>query len=693
MHDKQRSGVALPVTEPSHAVFLSYASEDAAAADRVATALRAAGIEVWFDQSELRGGDVWDQRIRREIRTCTLFMPVISANTASRHEGYFRLEWDLADQRTHMMARDRAFIVPVCLDATKEAGTDVPESFHRVQWTRLLDGNTPPAFTARIVALLAAAGAVASSAESTHPAAKTGHVAPPALALTATLQSALRRNRLAIALMATIAVVLAYVAVDRLWLSKRTPAEKPAAAVAPAPIPAAPAIPGKSVAVLPFVNMSEDKNNEYFSDGLSEELIDMLTKVPELHVPARTSSFYFKGKQATVPDIAKALSVSHVLEGSVRKSGNHLRITAQLVRADNGYHLWSESYDRELDDIFKVQDEIASAVVKALKVSLMQGTASRPIPTSNTEAYTLYLQARAVALRAGPGDYQTSVGLLRRTLVLDARFAAAWAALANDVIDDFNWNKSRPVEDARAEAYEAAAKALELDPNLSDGHLARAKILHWMDWNWDAAEAEFRQTLVLAPSNAEALRANANLAQTIGLPDRQQELAQRAVAADPLDSWNYYVLGLAHTLGGKPKDAAVSLRKALELNPTGVGLHATLGRELVVLGDPAAGLAEIAREDNDFFRLMFRPYALEALGRKVEADADIAATAREYGANRPGVLGRWYECHRDFDRASFWFDRAYRQRDTSLLWADWCRRSLLSDPRYLALRRKVNLPE
>ena len=140
------------------AVFISYASQDAAAAARICSALRQAGVEVWLDQSELRGGDVWDQRIRREIRDCTLFVPVISGNTASRHEGYFRLEWDLADQRSHMMARDRAFIVPVCLDATKEAGTDVPESFHRVQWTRLPDGNTPPAFTARIVALLGASG-------------------------------------------------------------------------------------------------------------------------------------------------------------------------------------------------------------------------------------------------------------------------------------------------------------------------------------------------------------------------------------------------------------------------------------------------------------------------------------------------------------------------------------------------------
>jgi len=148
---------AEPAITPTGAVFLSYASQDAEAAQKICEALRAAGIEVWFDQSELRGGDVWDQKIRRQIHDCALFVPIISANTASRQEGYFRLEWDLADQRTHMIARDRAFIVPVCLDATPGAGTDVPESFHRVQWTRLPAGETPPAFAERVRRLLSPA--------------------------------------------------------------------------------------------------------------------------------------------------------------------------------------------------------------------------------------------------------------------------------------------------------------------------------------------------------------------------------------------------------------------------------------------------------------------------------------------------------------------------------------------------------
>ena len=190
----------------------------------------------------------------------------------------------------------------------------------------------------------------------------------------------------------------------------------------------------------------------------------------------------------------------------MRKSGNKLRITAQLIRADNGYHIWSESFDRDFDEVFQVQDEIAGAVVRALKVSLLDGTAARQSPTSSTEAYTMYLQARSIALRAGHADYETAIGYLRQALELDPHFAAAWAELANDSVDDFAWNNSGPAEDIRAEAHKAAAQALLLDPNLAEGHLAMAKILYWIDWNWADAETEFKKTLTLDPANSNALR-------------------------------------------------------------------------------------------------------------------------------------------------------------------------------------------
>jgi TIR domain len=248
--------VIQPVTEPSHAIFLSYASQDAEAAQKICAALRAAGIEVFLDQSELRGGDVWDQKIRREIQECALFIPVISANTASRHEGYFRLEWDLADQRTHMMARSRVFVVPVCLDATTEVVADVPESFRRVQWTRLPGGETPPAFVERIKRLL--------SGESSPPGAEP--VVARISAAAATRKPVLPWWRSKPALLATIAVVvvaLGYPAANRLVLSKRG-AEMGAAPAAQSAPGTAFNPPPHSIAVLPFVNLSGDKEQEYF---------------------------------------------------------------------------------------------------------------------------------------------------------------------------------------------------------------------------------------------------------------------------------------------------------------------------------------------------------------------------------------------------------------------------------------------
>jgi TolB-like protein/cytochrome c-type biogenesis protein CcmH/NrfG len=684
------------------AVFISYASQDAAAAARICSALRQAGAEVWFDQSELRGGDVWDQKIRREIRDCTLFMPVISANTASRHEGYFRLEWDLADQRTHMMARDRAFIVPVCLDATKEAGTDVPESFHRVQWTRLLDGTTPPAFTARIVALLGAPGAAASASESTHPAAKTGFVAPPASTLDTTTKSTLRRNRLAIAL-ATIMVILAYVAVDRLWLSKHTPAEKPAAAVAPAPIPATPAIPEKSVAVLPFVDMSEKKDQEYFSDGLSEELIDMLTKVPELRVPARTSSFSFKGKQATIADIAKALSVANVLEGSVRKSGNHLRITAQLVRADSGYHLWSETYDRQLDDIFKVQDEIAGAVVKALKISLIGGFRPESTGTRSVEAYSLYLQARSIIRHAhGPADSERAVQYLRKAVEADPQFANGWALLAIALTVDFHVQipgqagarDNVPADKLIEEARRAAKEALRLSPNLPEPHLAAAAVLINVELDVRHAEAQIKQALELDPNSPVVLYFANGTARIRGQFDRAIELIQKSIALDPVNPLAYDDLATNYYYAGRYSEALAAMRRKVDLDPgAGDDYYALLAYVALAKGDPAAALTAIDSAKKLREQSACLVFAYDALGRKAEADAALTNLVKHHADDNSYGIGLAYANRGELDQAFKWFDRTYQQRNDDILElkVDPRAKNVRSDPRFKALLRKLNL--
>jgi TolB-like protein len=390
---------------PTGAVFLSYASQDAETAQRICAALRSAGVEVWFDQSELRGGDAWDQSIRKQIKTCALFLPLISKHTHERAEGYFRLEWKLAVDRSHLIMANKAFLVPVVIDETADDDENVPDKFREVQWTHLSAGETPPWFVTRIQQLLSG-----ESAQST------------ALARARAADSLGKSSRFKpawLGVIVALAAVAAYVLVQKPWITK------PAPLLAFAPPP-------HSIAVLPFVDMSEKKDQEYFSDGLSEELIDMLTKIPELRVPARTSSFYFKGKSETIATIARTLGVANVLEGSVRKAGNQLRVTAQLIRADNSYHLWSETYDRELKDVFKVQDEIAGAVVNALKLKLAPGQqAEHAHGTANTEAYMRYLLGRQLYFRANDAEgFSQAISAYQNAIALDPDYAAAYAGLA-----------------------------------------------------------------------------------------------------------------------------------------------------------------------------------------------------------------------------------------------------------------------
>jgi TolB-like protein len=449
------------MTEPSKAVFLSYASQDAEAARHICDALRSAGVEVWFDQSELRGGDVWDRQIRKHIHDCALFVPIISTTTQARLEGYFRREWKLAVDRTHDMAEGKPFLVPVVIDDTHDQEAEVPESFRAVQWTRLPQGATPPAFVERVVRLLSTGHARASTT-----------ARPPLPTLSATTSSrdvsrASWRSHPAVLLVLAVAILAGgYFAVERFVLSKRAPEPEPTSASTVQPIALKPStIPEKSIAVLPFVDMSEKKDQEYFSDGLSEELIDHLARSPDLKVIARTSSFQFKGKNEDVRTIAGKLGVANLLEGSVRTSGHAVRITAQLIRASDGTHLWSQSYDRQMSDIFTVQDEIAGTVVEALQATLTSGTADSAVKERNLEAYNLLLKGNFFYERSHPGDYEQAIEQYKHALELDPNYALAWARLARVYIWQ-GYSSSTPTAETESKARDALQRALSIDPNL-----------------------------------------------------------------------------------------------------------------------------------------------------------------------------------------------------------------------------------
>jgi hypothetical protein len=301
-------------------VFLSYASQDAEAAKRICNALRAAGIEVWFDQSELRGGEAWDRHITKQIRDCALFLAVISANTEERSEGYFRREWRVAAERMRDMADDRTFLLAVVIDSTCEDTARVPDRFREFQWIRLRGGEAPPAAVERVRRLLAPTEPLTPSSH----AAGAGSEAD-AIGYRRVAQGRKMRNPLWPALLALASIVIAggaYLVLDRFAVSKRSPA-------------ASTAIGEKSVTVLPFADLSEKHDQEYFADGLAEEVLDRLTQVAGLRVPARASSFYFKARNERPAAIASELGVAHLLEGTVRRADDRAgqrRARARRIR-------------------------------------------------------------------------------------------------------------------------------------------------------------------------------------------------------------------------------------------------------------------------------------------------------------------------------------------------------------------------
>ena len=382
------------MTEAPNAVFLSYASQDSEAARRICEALRAGGVEVWFDQSELRGGDVWDRKIRRQIRECALFVPIVSANTQSRLEGYFRREWRLAVERMYDMAAERTFLVRWPSTTPTTASPVFPRNFapcsgpacpvgHTARVCR--SGRAPLVGRSSCSAACCSAACCSAACCSVHPETRLG-----------------RSGRRQTARQGPLAYRPGRAAGDRVFglceiqQNHTQPAPRGASSDECAGPSGRRANSEKSIAVLPFLNMSSDKEQDYFSDGLSEELIDLLTQVPDLRVPARTSSFYFRGKTDDIAEIALKLRVAHLLEGSVRKAGGRLRITAELIRADSGYHLWSETYDRDAKDVFKVQDEIAAAVVGALKV---RSVGHAGLGAADAKS------GRLLAIPAGPADH------------------------------------------------------------------------------------------------------------------------------------------------------------------------------------------------------------------------------------------------------------------------------------------------
>jgi len=461
-----------------------------------------------------------------------------------------------------------------------------------------------------------------------------------------------------------------------------------------------------SIAVLPFVNMSRDEENEYFADGLSEELLNVLAKIRGLRVASRTSAFSFKGKDVDIPTVAQKLNVATVLEGSVRKSGKRVRITAQLIEVASDSHLWSETYDRELDDIFAVQDDIAQAVVKELRTALLGETvAAAPAVeaakevreattgrSDNPEAFQLYLQAKFHGERLNQADTDKAIALFKDAIALDPVFALAWAGLSRVHQAQAGYGFA-PIDEGYARGRDAAQQAIRIAPDLADGHVELGRILQMHDWNWPAADAEYRRALELAPGDVHALRSSAELARILGRSDESRELIRKVLAIDPLSSRSQRQAAMIHLASRDLDGAAAAFRLALDLSPNGGLGHAFLAVTRLLQGHAAEALPLAQAEPHDVFRNLALTMTLRALGRQAEADAALRTLETEFGWTAAFQIAEAHANRNDVDKAFEWLEKAHAQRDPGVVYTaiDMILDPLRGDPRWAPFVRKLGL--
>jgi TolB-like protein/DNA-binding winged helix-turn-helix (wHTH) protein/Flp pilus assembly protein TadD len=454
---------------------------------------------------------------------------------------------------------------------------------------------------------------------------------------------------------------------------------------------------GTSIAVLPFSDLSPERDQEYFSDGLTEELSMRLMKIPGLKVVGRSSAFQFKGKNEDVRLVGQKLGVTNILEGSVRKEGNHVRITAALTKADDGFELWSETYDRELSHIFNTQDEIARAVTEALQLKLLDTNRVTPESsrTTNSEAYEAYLQAQySFARGQDKHDLDRALAYAEQAIQLDPKYAPAWAqrsrilgTLARVALIENNEGFRR--------ARESAEEAIALDPTLAAGYSALGQLQIDHDWDWQGAQVSLQKAASLAPGSVAVLGDRAYLARSLGRVNDAIELYKQVIALDPLRANFHLALGYEFFMVGRYEEAEAALSKAQELNPQLSSLHLTRGKILLWQGRPQEAAAEIEKETGEWEKLSGESLVYYALGRIPEADHALSRLIATHQNDSAYQVAEVYAYRGKTDEAFAWLERAYRQRDpgASELSTSPIMKNLHQDPRYAELLKKMHLPE
>ena len=660
------------------AIFLSYASQDADTARRICDALRAAGLEVWFDQSELRGGDAWDASIKKQIKECALFVPMISASTDARPEGYFRLEWKLAVDRSHLMATERAFLLPVVIDDTSEALALVPDKFREVQWTNLRAGEVPASFVERVSRLLAPDAQVAPL------------VAANVIATnskTAPTRRAPRRGLLfgAVALVAAL-VVAATVIFN---LNSRN-----------API--------SSVAVLPFENATGDAAIDYLSDGISESLINKLSSLNGLRVISRTSAFAFKGKKMEAIEIGRKLGVDALILGSLVQRGSNLAISAELVRVSNATQVWGEKYSRQADDMLKVESEMATTMAATIAQTLRRQLSGEEkvklarTVTSNPEAYRLYLKGRDY-LVGNQQEMDKSVDYFQQAVAKAPDYAMAHAGLATAYTRQAYLraaSRSESVGKARA----AVTRALELDPDLAEAHTALGNIRFYFEWDWAGAEAAFRRALQLDPGGVAAHDEYGIFLTAMGRLDEGMAQSREAARLDPLSVGPVHDIAINHLIRGEDEQAAAGFRRTIEIDPNWTWGYIKLARTLanqkkcpeahaaaeIAERKIAGGAAPLSRS------WLGAGYAIcgDTARARQKLDELHALEAKQYVD--PVTFAEILAALGEMDQALRWYEKAFEDRTPNMVYAftqPGINRKLAGDARYKAIIERMGFPK
>jgi adenylate cyclase len=636
-------------------VFVSYASADAAVANSIVEKLEQHGLICWLAPRNVKPGAVYAEAIVRAINEAKALVLVLSVNTmASAHVG----------REVERAASKRKQIVAFRVDATP-LSEELEYFLSNSQWIDMPALGMP-------VALAKLAEAVGQGS---------GPTGVPNTVIPEKTKG--KTKRLAIAAAVIIGVGAAVALGVHFWPLSHGGAQAPVAA----------AISDKSIAVLPFVDMSEKKDQEYFADGMAEEILDLLAKIPGLTVIGRTSSFQFKGKDVDLRTIGTQLNAAHVLEGSIRKSGDQVRVTAQLINTRTGAHEWSETYDRPFGDVLKLQDAIAAAVARELQLTVASGDLNSSSSLKNPDTYDLMLRGRHAADRLDKEGFDEAATLFQRALDRDPTSADAAASLALTYERQGEWLFLAPAT-AFEHARRAAATALRLDPKNALAHyvLGLTQIIY--DWDWAAAEREFQQVAALSPGSADALHGEADLPLALGRWDEALRQVKAALAVDPLNPAALVVLSWVQTRRGHLPEAEAAIRRALDIRPTYAYAHFYLGLVLLARGDRDAALVEMQQETSDEAQQGGLAMAYHALGRKADSDAALARMLKEQANGNAFGIAEVYAFRGQPDEAMHWLERAFAQKDVGLfcIKGDLPLKSLEADPRFKALLRKMNLP-